>query len=419
MRDGIAEMRGRFQRRTPECPGVVPSTGSSATTAVLFAIFVPTGIVNTMLGPMLPLLSMQWSLSDAQAGYLFSAQFVGSIFGVAMSGGLVSWGGFRTVILAGLVMMAGGVGSLPVVPATLGLATVFVFGVGLGLIIPTANLLVATINPGSSAAALNYLNLFWGLGAVTCPFLVAACQRHFRTILPVEFGVAALLSLCALSLALLKISPKTAVEHPPSVSGTMPSIRNKPILPVLAGLFFLYVATESGVAGWIASHAKRTGIGHGTLWAIVPAFFWGALLLGRAIGHLLLRVVSELAAIRIHLLVAIAGIITLIAIPKLAAILCGSVAAGLGLSTVFPAFINILSEKFGANAARAGSLLFALAGLGGALGPLTVGFVSEHFSLKAGFFVPLAGCVAMLALCRPRGKWRRQAPKSLCFETLM
>ena len=44
------------------------------------------GVVFTLLGPILPTLSARWHLDDAQAGWLFIAQFTGVMMGSALSG---------------------------------------------------------------------------------------------------------------------------------------------------------------------------------------------------------------------------------------------------------------------------------------------------------------------------------------------
>jgi fucose permease len=54
---------------------------------------------------------------------------------------------------------------------------------------------------------------------------------------------------------------------------------------------------------------------------------------------------------------------------------------------------------FGKLAPNLGSVMFALAGLGGATMPSLVGTVSTRFGgLKAGLYLPLAGCATMLVL---------------------
>ena len=46
---------------------------------LVHAGFAIVGVVNTFLGALLPTLSLQWRLNDAQAGRLFAAQFSGAM----------------------------------------------------------------------------------------------------------------------------------------------------------------------------------------------------------------------------------------------------------------------------------------------------------------------------------------------------
>jgi fucose permease len=74
-------------------------------------------------------------------------------------------------------------------------------------------------------------------------------------------------------------------------------------------------------------------------------------------------------------------------------------AAGLGLSSVYPITISLLSREFGSP--RIGSLMFVLSNIGGGLLPWIVGISSTRFgTLKAGLFVPLLGCVMMYVFYR-------------------
>ena len=107
-------------------------------TAVAHAAFIPTGIVTVLLGPVLPSLSARWALTDAQAGELFTAQFLASTIGVASSGALVPRLGYKVVIVLGLIFMAIGVGALPIGSRLMGTAAVACYGVGLGLTSPPA-----------------------------------------------------------------------------------------------------------------------------------------------------------------------------------------------------------------------------------------------------------------------------------------
>src|ERR1017187_9591076 len=172
--------------------------------------FLPTGILTTLLGPMLPILIARWSMNDTQAGNLFLVQFLAAVVGVQLSGVLLARWGFRPAFLLGLLLMASGVATIYMGSLGLGLAAVATYGLGLGLIIPTDSLLVAEIGARSipssgvsseasseasstasaSASAVSLLNFFWGAGAVLCSVMVAWTAAH--KLLPYFLGSVAL-----------------------------------------------------------------------------------------------------------------------------------------------------------------------------------------------------------------------------------
>src|ERR1019366_6435159 len=115
--------------------------------------FLPTGILTTVLGPMLPILIARWAMNDTQAGNLFLVQFLASLAGVQLSGVLLARWGFRPAFLSGLLLMACGVATLYSGGPWLGLASVAAYGLGLGLIIPADNLLIAEIGSGSGSGS--------------------------------------------------------------------------------------------------------------------------------------------------------------------------------------------------------------------------------------------------------------------------
>ncbi len=364
--------------------------------ALLHAGFVLTGVICTILGPLLPVLSARWALDDDHAGYLFSAQFGGSMFGVLGSSFLMSRRSYRLSLLLGLGLMALGAATLLGANWMLGVKSTLCWGVGFGLVIPTTNLLVSELNPEKRAAALNLVNFSWGVGAATCPFFVVALLRMHRTS-SLLYGVAALLVLLAAGVAKVPLPA-------PGPASDEPLLRNSHLwwsrwVPILGALFFLYVGCEAGLAGWAATYAHRMAAGSGTSWALMPSFFWAALLLGRATAPALLRTVRELMLAEFGLALSAAGVVALLAARNLSLVAIGVGLAGLGLAAVFPIAIATLSRKFGAMAPRIAGLMFALAGAGGATLPWLVGYIStRQGSLKYGLLVPLSGCLLMLLL---------------------
>jgi FHS family glucose/mannose:H+ symporter-like MFS transporter len=374
-------------------------SNSSANLAAHVA-FVPIGIVTVLLGPLLPILSARWSLNYLQAGSLFTAQFLGSTLGVALSGILVTRWGFRFTISAGLLATAAGVAALPFSFRFVGPICIACYGAGLGLAIPACNLLVAAINPERRSAAINLLNFWWSAGAVACPFIVALAEKfnHIQVLLVLIAGLL-LLALFFMVATPASIVPATARRD--FASQTLPPDWTWRSLFVLAGLFFLYVGTENAFGGWIASYAKSLGSSP-ALSVMTPSFFYAALMIGRWMANFTLKKMDEMNLARAGLFVAFLAMLGLVFSGTFPTVVTSVSLAGLGLAAVYPITISRLSQEFGAAAARVGSFMFTLTNLGGAILPWIVGYASHEFhSLGIGLAVPAAATGLMWILYLP------------------
>ena len=372
---------------------------TKALTFAAYASFVPIGVVTVLLGPLLPALSARWSLNYSQAGALFTVQYLASTAAVALTGALVSHRGYRFAIIAGLLPTAAGVALLLVGSRLLGMICIAAYGAGLGLAVPPANLLVAEANPHRRSAALNLLNFCWSAGAVACPFLMAAAAKIQRVPLLLAV-VAGSLFLVAIGIAATPSSTvePAAVANPSEKTDQRINWRH-PALPVLAAVFFIYIGTENGVGGWVASYAKTLGSMTEAMSLMTPSFFYAALMLGRWLAPLLLRRIDDVRLMQAGLLVACGGTAGLLLSRDLLAVGISAGLAGLGLSVVYPIMISLLSREFGSAGSRVGSLMFTLAYIGGGLLPWLVGVSSNQFgTLKAGLAVPLIGGAAMFLL---------------------
>ena len=385
--------------------------------------FLPTGILQTLLGPMLPILIMRWALNDTQAGYLFLVQFLASLVGVQFSGFLLARLGYRPAFLSGLLLMAGGAAGLYLGSAWLGMASVATFGLGLGLIVPADNLLIAEIGSasgspsgskdGSRASAVSLLNFFWGVGAVFCSLMVAWSAAH--KVLPFFLGSVALL-LVTLAFGMRNLpfpAAETSADSSASSSSssssssvgvakaiTMAKSRIKsPAIWLFAAVFFLYPGAETAVGGWVGSYVSRLGLRGAAMASIMPAFFWTALTVGRALGTAFLHHFSERGVLRAGFAAGSAGIALMLWAPSLAGVIAGSLITGLSFATMYPITVARLSQRFGVAARSIGAIMFSLASLGPAVIPWLVGIISHSTgSLRAGLLLPLAATVILFVI---------------------
>ncbi|HTS10995.1 MAG TPA: MFS transporter [Candidatus Limnocylindrales bacterium] len=378
----------------PVSPEEISRKRSAA--VAIFGAFIVAGVVTTLLGPILPVLISRWSLSDERAGLFFTFQFGTSMAGVASVSLLISRWGYKVAFVCGYSAVALGIAGLTSSSQAACFCATALFGYGLGLVLPSSNLWVAEVTRSTRVAALSVLNLTWGIGAIACsPLILAAQSAH--AISAFLYAVAALAMIAALILAVFPLEPDSlanpaAEEKSAVASGPTAAI-------ALGALFFLYVGVENSLGGWAAALAKRMPATPHNLWALAPMFFWGGLMTGRALVPMISLRKKERLLVALGLLLGLAACVGLLRVRTFWGAAVSVALAGVGFAAIYPVLVTWMAKHFGDRARRIGSLMFALAGMGGAVAPWLVGFVStREGSLRAGLLVPVVSCLLMLAL---------------------
>jgi len=364
---------------------------------LLCAGFVLNGIVISFIGPILPVFMAKWGLDDGRAGLFSLVQFSGSFTGVLLSSALVSAKGFKPAITLGLAMMGLGFALLNAPTFALALAASGIYGLGYGFATPGTNLWVGETYGERRASALNIMNLAWGAGAISSSPLAMLTVRTSH-VTPLLYVVGAICAALALVLSQMPFGkPPHESDSDPGATKVEPA--GNGVAVMLGILFFVYVGTEVGTSYWATTHAQRAATWSSNAWTLAPMFFFAGLLGGRGAAAAILLRWKEVTVAVGGLLLAAAGELIFLAARSPVALFGGAFLAGLGLAGLFPIFIAWLSKWFGARARKVGGVMFALAAGGSALVPPLVGVVSRYSgSLRIGLLVPLAGCVAMLAV---------------------
>jgi MFS transporter, FHS family, glucose/mannose:H+ symporter len=340
------------------------------------------GIATTMLGPLMPGFEQRFDLEDAQGGLLFVAQFLMCVVSAAATATLTRRFGYWRVVAGGMAVAGVGVLGCASHSWTVVLLSVAVYGSGIGVMTPAANVGVAAAAKTDSARRVMWLNLFWSMGAVAAPALVAALRGYFLMSLSAAFV-----------LATVVLSLGGSGGRPAAAASAIQS-RRVPHL-IFATMLFLYVGAEQSVAGWVSSYATRSAATR-NLWAVLPSVFWGSILLGRVIAPYVLRRVSSAILAPWSLTISLIGSLLLVAGDGPLTLLAGSSMSGLGMAPMFPVVVAAYADRAGASAS---GLVFSAAGLGGAMTPWLVGFVSTASgSLRMGLVTVSALILAMIWL---------------------
>jgi len=151
-------------------------------------------------------------LTDEQLGRISAITFAGLVGGILFTGPLADrWGGKPFSVL-GTLLIGVGLGLLGISPGySMVLVAVFIMGLGAGILDMVLSPIVATLQPGSRATALNWLHSFYGIGTVVTVLVGTLAFRlevGWRTI-----------SLTLITVPLLVALGFVKVDLPPLISG--------------------------------------------------------------------------------------------------------------------------------------------------------------------------------------------------------
>jgi fucose permease len=366
---------------------------------LLHFLFFLSGISTILIGQVLPILTAGFALNDLQAGYFFPAQFGGSILGTIAS----SWFGRRSRFLLatviGCVAMAAGMTAMNLVSFEGCLVGFFLNGLGIGLTLPSVNLLVLEMNPHRGASALSFLNFCWGAGAILCKPFVDATATKGSIFITTLFLVVPLL----VGAAFVSLLPGGAETPPEATRSDSPetepaAIWTTALAWMIAFFNFVHVGFESGMGGWLTTYADRLQ-GDPVVHLFSPTFLYFLFFVaGRGVAPLYFRFMSENQVLFLDIGLMLVGMLVILTAGNLAWLGIGAAVSGFGASSVFPTNLSRFTRTFGPTATRRATPLFVCGTLGAAGVTWLIGFVSNRAdSLGAGMFT-LLGCVVAIAV---------------------
>lgn len=365
---------------------------------LLHIVFFLSGIATVLIGQILPILSAHFALNDLQAGYFFPVQFAGSLIGTLLTNWFGRRNKFILATLVGCLAMAAGI---LVMNSDVFAVCLFGFalnGLGIGLTLPSVNMLILELNPEKSASALSLLNFCWGVGAIVCkPFVDLTTSGS--NILPMTLILAVPLLAGAVFIALLPKELNYAKEpdEDEPQSGLLP-IWTLPLAWMIALFNFIHVGFESGMGGWLTTYADRLH-GEPVVHLLSPTFlFFLFFVAGRGVAPVILRFLREEQVLLLDLAIMLAGMLLIVSADSLLWLGVGAAVAGFGTSSVFPTNLSRFTRTFGPTARRRATPFFICGTLGATSITWLIGYLSERSgTLKAGMFAMLA-CVSVLII---------------------
>ncbi|WP_103258601.1 MFS transporter [Tabrizicola aquatica] len=337
------------------------------------ATFVMMGAGQSLYGPALPAFSRIFAVSEAQAGVLVSAHWVGCFVGVALM--YVRGGGITPRhALAAMALGAAGVAALAGWWATVAGAVVFGLGYGLSTAVFNPRVLRAFGTRGPSMLSL--LNATFGVGAIAAPLIFVALGSDPRW----SFGLTAALA------AVIWLFAGAAGREGAAPTGEARAFR--PHWGIMA-FGAVAIGLEACLIGLGPTALIRAGITEARAAELLSAFF---------VVFLVARVVLIFVAHRIAPFLLFTGAVAVTALCALGAVFLSPalffVAIGAPAGLFFPGFYVTASGKMGDDI-RVPPTIIASGLVGGIGAPLMLAPLMANMG-ERGFFWILAGVTLAL-----------------------
>jgi fucose permease len=403
------------------------------------------GLLAALPGSVLPTLERnQYLPGDSDVATFLLVNAVGAVLAYLVSGPIIDRVGKKFALLVGttlvIVSMVGFAAIVTRIAPAAALFPIFACSLALGLganaIVSAGHALVADVATLWRNAALNLLDVCFGLGLMTLPLFVQALQKGggLGSVFWLLAGAAIVLVIAVLALKF----PGPAHSESSSIIETKDLFKNASFW-LLAIALFMYVGTEVSVGKWVVTFMERdarllaqSGLGTTRFQEITQAspaalshffeqdplgisianyalstlsLFALALIVGRLVSSFLLGVLKVNS---FRLLVAGSAITALgLALAFTAGapetVRWALVLSGFGMGPIFPTSVGLASVMVPRIAGTAMSLIMGVGFAGLLVIPPAVGYLSAAIggnagNVRAGLMAVLAASGAMVLL---------------------
>ena len=395
---------------------------SIAIVVLVMAIFFAISFVTNILDPLMPTLRSTFGITGFQAALMAFAFF--SAYGLMSipAGLLIERLGARIVLVTGIAFSLTGACVFALWPVyAVALPSLFTIAIGFAMLQVVINPLLREAGGEANYAMwANVAQLVFGGASFVSPFVYAKIVSvHAETAgTPGQGGswawfmpeqapwvglywiIAGLLAALLVVVSLIRI-PASVLRDQDRI-GSWQIIRgmlgNRVLLWYFLGIF-CYVGLEQGVALSIAQYLQDYhGIDPAKGGHVAVAWFWGSMLIGCAVGLVLLRFCDARHVLFIFAFGALCTLFAALSLPSLGSQIAFSM-MGFWCSVMWPVIFALALNSFRSqHGAIAGVLCTGI--MGGAVVPLLIGHLSDLVGLRFALLalMPALGCIMAIAI---------------------
>lgn len=350
------------------------------------------GIVFLSLGAVLTFIRQQYGLSELSVGSLTALLPLGVLGGSLVFGPVVDRYGYRQVLVVSSLIIFLAFEGIAFAGSLLVLQLAFLLiGFGGGVINGATNALVADISTESKGANLSLLGVFYGIGAVGMPVLLAALSGRF-SYASIVSGIGFFVLLPFVFFLVLRFpAPKQA--HGISLKQILKTFS---MLLLLLGVVLAFESAMEGIMNnWTTSFAgQKLGLDNAAALTALTLLNI-SLMVSRLVLGWLLKKSPPHRILFAGLGCILAGALLLAFSSTVAGLYVGVALIGLGFGPGFPVILGYVGELYPAFTGTAFSVVITLALFGNTLLNGFVGVVSQRYGIL-GFPWIMAACVVLM-----------------------
>lgn len=337
------------------------------------------GIGLITLGSIAPDLKQKFGLDDGAAGSLFSILPIGILAGSVLFGPVCDRYGYKSLLVAACLLMFAGFEGIAYIHTLNGLRmSIFIFGLGSGIINGTTNAVVADISKEAKGANLSLLGVFFGLGALGMPFVLGILKNRFSS-----FNILAatgLLTLVVGSFFFILRFPPSKKHHGFGMQKT--NLYRQPFIFLLAFYLFFQGSLEAILNNWTTTYLTREqGITEQSALFALTLYIVGMTLMRIIIGSVF-RSIDPVKLIMSSTVLSLCGLLLLRYGNSFPFSIVGLMVLGAGLAAGFPIIMGLAGSRYARQSGTAIGIVLAGSLLGNMLINYLMGIISERYGIR-------------------------------------
>lgn len=368
------------------------------TFSILFSNLIIIGILESIIGPLVPLLAEDLKVDLSFIGLMISIHTTGIFISTIISGNLIQLYGYKKVIVSGLIsILAGIIGLYFFNIYYLFVISYLILGLGTGSVSNSTSSFICDLFPRKSSSKLLQLNTGWLIGAFIAPFtlsLTISLKYPWKKILLALFVIQVLV-LVIVSCTKFKTCIFTNLVNIKNVARINKKIFSDSHFILSCIIVFLYSAITATFSFWFTTYFQSLNINVKTS-SIFLGLYTAFTIFGMFFKNFLLKFFNEKKIMLFSSIISLISLFLALIINIIVIKIILIFIFGINIIGFIAITISIEIKTKPNYSGLVNGLINGTNSLAAIICQYTVGYFSENFSKKSVLYIDL---ILLVLLC--------------------